>query len=337
MYDVRLKDSYPSCGMNWPPDLKQVTPYLRRKDVIEALHINPDKKTGWEECSGQVGGAFKAYHSQPSVKLLPEILESVPITLFAGDKDLICNHIGIENLISNLAWSGGVGMETSPGMYAPKRDWTFEGEPAGQYQTARNLTYLRFYNSSHMVPFDYPRRTRDMLDRFMNVDIASIGGTPADSRIDGEKAHSETSVGGHPNSTVAQEEAEEKVQAAKWAAYERSGEVALAFMLIAVIVWGFFVFRARRRRAGYKSVFGSDPYDGGPSGGLGVDGLSSRTKFRESRDIEAARDYDEAELDDLGDKRPRRNMEDEHFGVGDEDEEDSEEDVGGRRADGHAQ
>jgi hypothetical protein len=29
MYDIRLRDRYPSCGMNWPPDLKDVTPYLR--------------------------------------------------------------------------------------------------------------------------------------------------------------------------------------------------------------------------------------------------------------------------------------------------------------------
>lgn len=29
MYDVRLRDSYPSCGMSWPPDLTDVTPYLR--------------------------------------------------------------------------------------------------------------------------------------------------------------------------------------------------------------------------------------------------------------------------------------------------------------------
>ena len=48
MYDVRLKDSYPSCGMNWPPDLVSVTPYLRRKDVTTALHISPKKNTGWE-------------------------------------------------------------------------------------------------------------------------------------------------------------------------------------------------------------------------------------------------------------------------------------------------
>jgi len=29
MYDIRLRDKWPSCGMAWPQDLKDVTPYLR--------------------------------------------------------------------------------------------------------------------------------------------------------------------------------------------------------------------------------------------------------------------------------------------------------------------
>lgn len=28
IYDVRLHDSKPACGMNWPPDIKPVTTYL---------------------------------------------------------------------------------------------------------------------------------------------------------------------------------------------------------------------------------------------------------------------------------------------------------------------
>ena len=66
MYDVRLTDTYPSCGMNWPSDLKEVTPYLRRTDVVQALHIKPEKKTGWSECNGGVGAAFRA---RPAVRL----------------------------------------------------------------------------------------------------------------------------------------------------------------------------------------------------------------------------------------------------------------------------
>ncbi|KAH8596330.1 pheromone-processing carboxypeptidase kex1 [Bisporella sp. PMI_857] len=278
MYDVRLKDTYPSCGMNWPPDLANVTPYLRRKDVVAALHIKPEKKTGWQECNGAVGGAFRARNSKPSVRLLPDILTEVPTVLFSGAEDLICNHIGTEELISNLQWGS-----------------------AGFYQEARNLTYILFSNSSHMVPFDYSRRTRDMLDRFMKVDIASIGGVPTDSRIDGEKGP-QTSVGGHPNSTVAEAAEKEKLDAAKWHAYYKSGEIVLVIVAIAAAAWGWYVWRERRQRNGYRGVFGGDtPISFGGArnrlrSGMGLDNL--RNKRASPRDIEAA-DFDESELDEL--------------------------------------
>lgn len=257
MYDTRLDDTYPSCGMNWPPDLKQITSYLRRQDVVKALHINPEKKTGWSECNGAVGGAFKARHSKPSVDILPNILEQVPILLFSGDQDLICSHYGTESLIHNMEWNGGKGFELTPGTWAPRQDWTFEGEPAGYYQEARNLTYVLFYNASHMVPFDYPRRTRDMLDRFMGVDIGSVGGEPADSRINGEKVP-QTSVGGHPNSTQAEKQAEETLSKERWSAYYRSGSIALVIVAILAVCFGWYVWQDRRRRRGYRGLVGAD-------------------------------------------------------------------------------
>ncbi|KAK4680096.1 Cell death protease [Podospora pseudoanserina] len=257
MYDVRLTDTYPSCGMNWPPDLDAVTPYLRRNDVIQALHVNPNKVTGWVECNGQVGANFKP-SSKPSVELLPDLLKEVPIILFSGSEDLICNHLGTEALISNLQWNGGKGFEITPGTWAPRRDWTFEGEAAGFWQEARNLTYVVFYNSSHMVPFDYPRRTRDMLDRFMGVDISSIGGKPTDSRLDGEKVP-ETTVGGVAgNGTDAQQAEKEKLDTARWEAYRKSGEIVLVIVAFSAAGWGWWVWRERKKRRGYMGVSGGE-------------------------------------------------------------------------------
>ncbi|KAF2794334.1 pheromone-processing carboxypeptidase KEX1 [Melanomma pulvis-pyrius CBS 109.77] len=300
MYDIRLRDDS-SCGMNWPPDLATVTPYLHRQDVISALHINPDKKTGWTECNGAVSGNFRARNSVPTIKFLPDLLAEVPITLFSGDQDLICNHLGTESLIDNMSWNGAKGMEKSPGVWAPRRDWTFEGEPAGTYQEARNLTYVVFYNSSHMVPFDFPRRTRDMLDRFLGVDISAIGGDPTDSRIDGEKGPL-VSVGGHPNSTKAEEDKTKQLHDAEWKAYYRSGEVALIVVVILAGIWGYFIWRARQRASGYQGVDGGDEGRESLIAGMGLDNF--RRKDR-NRDLEAA-DFDERELDDLdeGAKKP---------------------------------
>lgn len=276
MYDVRLTDTYPACGMNWPPDLDDVTPYLRRTDVLEALHINPDKKAGWTECAGAVSSTFRAKNSAPAIDLLPNLLAHVPVLLFSGDKDLICNYIGTESLIHGMEFNGGTGFELdAPGTWAPREDWVFEGEPAGFYQSARNLTYVLFYNSSHMVPFDYPRRTRDMLDRFMNVDIGHIGGFPTDSTIAGAKGPI-TSVGGTPNSTIAAEKERLRVDKARWDAYYRSGEIALVFVAIAAAVWGVFVYRQRR---GYRSRHGSDSM-----GAYKNVGISMKSRGRGSSD-----------------------------------------------------
>ena len=307
MYDIRLDDNYPSCGMSWPPDLDSVTPYLRKEEVTQALHINPDKHTGWTECSGAVGRHFKPVKSKASITMLPGIIERIPTILFSGDQDLICNHFGTEELIHNMEWGGGKGFELSPGTWAPRRDWTFEGEPAGIWQEARNLTYIVFYNSSHMVPFDYPRRTRDMLDRFLGVDIAGIGGSVADSRLDGEKAPA-TSVGGHPNSTAAEQAEEEKLEEAKWNAYYKSGEVALVVVIILAGAWAWYVWRDRRRRAGYTGLFG-DTTD-----------ASMKTRHN-GRDVEAA-DFDEAELDDLHVASPDQHMDEERYSLGGDSDED---------------
>ena len=335
MYDVRLKDVYPSCGMNWPPDLVDVTPYLRKPDVVSALHINADMSTGWQECNGAVGAAFKAKNSKPSVELLPELLEEVDVLLFSGSEDLICNHFGTESLISNMEWKGGKGFETSPGNWAPRRDWTFEGEDAGFWQSARNLTYVLFYNSSHMVPFDYARRTRDMLDRFMNVNISSIGGTPSQSLLDGERLPDVT-FGDATNTTDADQAAKDKeLEEAKWAAYQKSGEIVLALVAIGAAVWGFYVWRARRRTAGYQGL----PLIGNNSGsssrgglGLGSTGLEGFRHKRTNRDVEAG-DFDEGELDDLHVTTPREpaDRERQHYGLAEDTDDDDDGDVGAEK------
>lgn len=335
VYDIRLKDA--TCGNAWPPDLDQMTDYLRRADVGAALNLDNGKANGWTECNNQVTANFRMGHNGvPSIQLLPGLIESgVKVLLFSGDRDLICNHLGTESLIHNMKWSGGTGFETKPGVWAPRRGWTFEGEAAGYYQQARNLTYVLFYNASHMVPYDFPRRTRDMVDRFINVDIANIGGPPADSRLDGEKLP-QTSVGNTTSSTSGTDQVDEaKLKDAEWKAYTKSGEAALIVVIIGVSVWGFFIWRARQRAArdgtsptkkGYRAV-----YQDGVDNNSSTDGAGLLSRFRNqsnsnsSRDLEA-RDFDEAELDSLT-PNLQNGHERDHYVIGEEDE-DEDNDIG---------
>jgi carboxypeptidase D len=109
VYDVRLVDDWPACGMNWPPDLPDVYSFLRRPDVVTALHADK-KETAWVECDGKVSAELHMRNSPAAVALLPHILDSgVKIMMFAGEEDLICNYKGIERSIANLNWGGATG------------------------------------------------------------------------------------------------------------------------------------------------------------------------------------------------------------------------------------
>ncbi|CEQ38572.1 SPOSA6832_00002 [Sporobolomyces salmonicolor] len=144
-YDVRLTDTHPACGMNWPPDLADIHPYLSRDDVKSAFHAT--RHTGpWVECNGQVGAQFYTPTSRPSVTLLPELLGKVPILMFAGAEDLICNHVGIEKMIEDLEWNGATGFGN-----VTADEWYVNGKNAGTWTTARNLTYVKILDASHMV------------------------------------------------------------------------------------------------------------------------------------------------------------------------------------------
>lgn len=68
-------------------------------------------------------------------------------------------------MISNLTWDGARGFQDVPTV-----GWTVEDKPAGVWQTQRNLSYVLIYNSSHMVPYDVPLVTLDMINRFIGID-----------------------------------------------------------------------------------------------------------------------------------------------------------------------
>ena len=38
----------------------------------------------------------------------------VPVLIFAGDQDLICNYVGLENTIQALTWNGATGLGVRP-------------------------------------------------------------------------------------------------------------------------------------------------------------------------------------------------------------------------------
>ncbi|TIB98733.1 alpha/beta-hydrolase [Wallemia mellicola] len=227
-YDYRLRDEYPACGMNWPNELHDVTEYLRKESVTKAFNARA-RAESWTECNVKVSRELTAIHSTASVRLLPKILKYTKVLLFAGDKDIVCNYQGIENLVDNLEWNGGKGFSGD----TPQL-WSMHGNPVGEWQAERNLTYVRVYNASHMVPIDAPEPMLDLITRYMEVDLKSV---KSSDNYNFESAVGDINEFGEEDSSVS------------WAgSHKKSGSFALLLIIIGVAVGGFLWIRRRRRQ-----------------------------------------------------------------------------------------
>ncbi|KAI0751082.1 alpha/beta-hydrolase [Daedaleopsis nitida] len=303
IYDVRLEDIDPQCGMNWPPDLKGVYKYLARKDVVHAIHA--DNVPGeWVECKTRVHAEFTARTSNSSITVLPRVLERIPVMLFVGDQDLICNYVGIENMIQSMTWNGEAGLGK-----VQTQSWTVGSKPAGTWVTSRNLTYAKVFNASHMVGYDVPDVAHDMILRFMGVNFTAItdGSARIPSSVGDETKPVPVLLDDVPTANAPVSTKTPEQDKAMWEAYYNAGSAALVLLLVGLLVGGFFWWRMRKGRARGLSLSTAEEHiplnsaAGDEQNGF-RDGDANGDGFRSRKGKERAHDLSEEEaIFDVGD------------------------------------
>ncbi|KAF0469548.1 alpha/beta-hydrolase [Gigaspora margarita] len=232
-YDIRdHNDSYPSCGLGWPYELPTVYKYLQRADVIQAIHAE-SKNTAWVECSPSVSRGFDHDMSPPSITLLPSILEKINVLLFSGDQDLICNKEGTEAFIKELEWNGAKGFQN-----LNTTTLTFNNTMYGHMISERNLTYVVIYNASHMVPYDVPVASMDMMYRFMGMKpqfVTFPSGATYNFNYENTLASNKTSTDKYVPHEILDR-------------YYNAGTVTLIIVICGVIALAAFVYRGKLKR-----------------------------------------------------------------------------------------
>ena len=142
-------------------ELDWIQEYLNRKDVMEALGAEVDK---YDSCNFDINRnfMFAGDWMKPFHRLVPGLLKEIPVLIYAGSADFICNWLG------NLAWTNTLEW---PGQkeYAKEKlhHLKTDGKTVGQYKTSGNLTYIKIDAGGHMVPYDQPEASLDMLNRWI--------------------------------------------------------------------------------------------------------------------------------------------------------------------------
>ncbi|KXN71693.1 peptidase S10, serine carboxypeptidase, partial [Conidiobolus coronatus NRRL 28638] len=164
-YDVRTKpngtdqyDSDPSTTF---------LPFLNRLDIKEELGANlsinftatySNDTVYWEYVNA--GDWMTPYH-QDVAELLND---NIPVLIYAGDSDFICNWYGNKAWTLALDWNGNQGFNSAQDL---PLTYPSNGTEYGQYRTYGNFSFVRVYEAGHMVPYYQPAAALDMINRWL--------------------------------------------------------------------------------------------------------------------------------------------------------------------------
>jgi len=141
VYDVRVQ------SQNDPTNAPtaHLTNYLGRADVRQALYVTK-QSARWGECDTAPYFALSEDMAQTTISYVVSILQTMPVLLYNGAFDLICNFIGTKYWSDAMQWPGSQAF-----LAAPNTTWSPSGYQ-GYYQSAAGLTRLVVINAGHMVP-----------------------------------------------------------------------------------------------------------------------------------------------------------------------------------------
>lgn len=146
-------------------DLEYIDNYLNLPEVKKALGAEVDE---YQSCNFDINRnfMFAGDWMKPYQKNVIDLLEKdLPVLIYAGDKDFICNWLGNQAWTNKLEWSGSQGFSK-----APVRSWKVDGKEAGEVKNYKHFTFLRVFGGGHMVPYDQPENALDMVNRWIKGD-----------------------------------------------------------------------------------------------------------------------------------------------------------------------
>ncbi|MCJ1369323.1 hypothetical protein MMC20_000533 [Loxospora ochrophaea] len=159
-YDVRTKCEG---GDLCYTQLGDITKWLNKPEVIKSLGAEVES---YDSCNFDINRnfLFNGDWMQPFHRLVPGILEQIPVLIYAGDADFICNWLGNHAWTEALEWPGQKSFNK-----AEMTDLNLgsDGSKYGEVKSSGNFTFMRVHAAGHMVPLDQPEASLDFLNRWI--------------------------------------------------------------------------------------------------------------------------------------------------------------------------
>ncbi|OSX56451.1 hypothetical protein POSPLADRAFT_1160107 [Postia placenta MAD-698-R-SB12] len=148
------------------PVTKAISTYLDRPDVRSTIGADPSFTGNFSGCSDAVGMAFYEADDSlfPTQFYIAALLErGIRALIYVGANDWICNWVGNERMTLALEWSGQQDFAAEP-----LRGWKVDGDFVGLTRTAGPLTFVTIDGAGHMVPYDKPKHSLELVTRWLS-------------------------------------------------------------------------------------------------------------------------------------------------------------------------
>ena len=160
-YDVRRPcGDNPLCyeALDW------ISKWLNKPEVLAAVGAEVDSYDG---CNFDINRnfLFQGDWMLPFHRLVPSLLKEIPVLIYAGNADFICNFLGNRGWTEALEWGGKKAFNKAD--LEELELGGKGGDKIGNVKSSGNLTFLSIDGAGHMMPLDQPEASLDMFNRWL--------------------------------------------------------------------------------------------------------------------------------------------------------------------------
>ncbi|EEQ87294.1 hypothetical protein RJZ56_005199 [Blastomyces dermatitidis] len=146
--------------------LGDISKYLNQAEVMKALGA---EVSTYDSCNMDINRnfLFRGDWMKPFHRLVPGLIAEMPVLLYAGDADFICNWLGNKAWAEALEYPGHAKFAAAEMKNLTIVDNKSKGKVIGQVKSAGNFTFMRLYGGGHMVPLDQPEASLEFMNRWL--------------------------------------------------------------------------------------------------------------------------------------------------------------------------
>lgn len=153
-YDIRI-----GRGEGTPDHVSEFLTSNKTMKILGAEHK-------WSECNYSVYNAFAETGDwmKPIYRVVPGLLARIPVLIYAGDADYICNWLGNRAWTKALEWPG---KEAFNNATAEPMNLGGSGKEYGKITHSGRFNFMQIYGAGHFVPGDQPQSSLDFFNRWI--------------------------------------------------------------------------------------------------------------------------------------------------------------------------